>query len=595
MGNKLYTASEAFNEQDTHHRHRSEHDTLEDDAGPAEMIEEQVENLVMAEEAFSSRCERLFIAQGIQQSMQEKTICSAAYVTTLENYRPVLQALFQDLGLQRTFPSMEDFTNTYSASSAHQIATEGIKEFIKKVWEQIKEVFSIFFKKISLFVKRLVKANLQMEDYERYLDPMMAKLRVKTGGAKITDTKPFDSKLPMLLANEGMEEMSVEFLINHGVRKTEKLLKLSEQMGFQGIGKLNKPDGLPKLQTSLQAFIAKHKVVGNQPVTTLEQDATELYSLAMGLLTEIFPFEVKNPRDLPEAVYSSIYESFTHAQMGEGFQLRCLSEVDSGNDSLPREANVFFASSVAPEEDILVEGHLGSNTYVKGIIGPPETFANLQNMYDFYKNRVKKVQVSQADKNLDKINTDLTKIIATIQRELVPIVEKTTAAQSSKVTAENFGDLLASAIGKGHRLAELMSFVSSHHDNTRSFFDTQSHEAVVPMFDMRDTNSREFKNRAALLYSSLSRELPDFNYNIEAFCDYLKTLAGIGGESGMSQEELEKAKEIMNNLNRSLVRYFSRLQTTIRFLMSNIYAVYTELRYEWVRYIYMSAQRYTTI
>lgn len=588
MGSKLY-AGENLHEETAHYEKYDEQDALARIESPAEMIEEQTENLLLAEGAIKTGFERLFIAQGIQGSLSSKKVCSEAYMTTLENYRPVLSQMFDDLGLVRTFPSIESFVNQYSAESAHEIAVEGIGDFIKKVWEQVKEFFRTFFKKISLFLKRLVKANLELEDYERYLDPMMTKFRGKGGSVKPTDTKAFDSKLPMMLADEGMEEMSVEFLINHGVRKTEKLLKLAEQLGFQGVGRLNKPDGLSKLVLDLQGFIAKHKVIGKHSVEVLSQDAQNFYNTALALLVEIFPFEVQNPRDLPESVYTRVADSFTRDQMGEGFHIRCLSEVNSGRDSLPRDANIFFAAGGNSSSDIMIEGHLNSNSYVKGTIKPPETFANVQNLYEFYKNRVKKVQVAAADKNLDKINDDLVKLISMIQKELIPIIEETSTLRATQTTAKTFGKLLLTA-SRDRSLPDVLTAAVG--PEAVGFGVTHSNDMIMDLISFGASDTSLFHRKAEELFEQLEHDLTGYGSNIQKFCDTLKTMIDPSATNQFTQDELDTAKETLNELNRSLVRYFTRLQSTLRFLMSNVYAVYTELRYEWVRYIYLSAQRF---
>jgi hypothetical protein len=55
---------------------------------------------------------------------------------------------------------------------------------------------------------------------------------------------------------------------------------------------------------------------------------------------------------------------------------------------------------------------------------------------------------------------------------------------------------------------------------------------------------------------------------------------------------LQEAKEVVKDLSRILTNLLTNLQSILRFVMTSVYGVYTELRYEFVRYLYLSAQRY---
>jgi hypothetical protein len=102
--------------------------------------------------------------QGMQAHLSVQKPCSAAYFTSLESYSPIVRSLGEKLGV-RHMPSMEDFKNPHAAKDAHNFAMEGFREMISKAWEKIKSFFRDFFKKISVFVRRLIKANLDLESY----------------------------------------------------------------------------------------------------------------------------------------------------------------------------------------------------------------------------------------------------------------------------------------------------------------------------------------------------------------------------------------------------------------------------------------------
>ena len=49
----------------------------------------------------------------------------------------------------------------------------------------------------------------------------------------------------------------------------------------------------------------------------------------------------------------------------------------------------------------------------------------------------------------------------------------------------------------------------------------------------------------------------------------------------------------LQDLNNFLTHVFSKLQTIFRSFVSDIFAMYTEIRYEMVRYIYETCRRYS--
>lgn len=531
MGTKLWTASESMNEhEEAIHYEVCEKPPVPSEGStdfpqsPSETIEDADSSLEMTSQAIKTGFEQLSIVQSISDSLTSKKVCSEAYMTSLENYRPIMDQIIGQMGARRAIPSTEDFLNMHSAKSAHLIATEGLGEFMKKVWEKIKEFFTLFFKKAALYLKRMVKANLELENYEEYLEPMMAKLRSKGGSAKPTDLAAFDSKLPSLLADEGMEVMDTEYFMNYGVRKIDKLLTLMERVGFKGVGTLNDADGLSMLEAKIREFTVKHASITPQSLENLKGEAVMLQQSALGLLVSVFPHVVSDSKDLPEDIYSAIHDAFDRGQMGEGFVLRSLDVTNGGKDSLPKTANMFMAYS--SNGSSFVEGHIYQNTYVRQMLTPPANFSSLQNLYDFYKNRVKKIKVQTADKSLDKTNDLIMKLLKLAETDLTKMAERITVAPSSGNSVEQDSD---------------------------SLFDR---------------------------LAAASTGAPD-------------SVMDIRNESSPASTELVlEAKQVITDTSRMLANFFTRLQSILRFIMTSVYGVYTELRYEYVRYLYLSAQRY---
>ena len=597
MGMKLWSATEGEHEpsspipliEKTRDSSQAEVEVLE---SPLEMIEDANSSLEMASQAVKTGFEQLSIVQGIRGSLMGKKVCSEAYMTSLENYRPVLEQIIGQLGARRSIPSTEDFINTHRAQSAHLIATEGLGEFMKKTWEKIKEFFTLFFKKIALYFKRMVKASLELENYEEYLTPMMAKLRSKGGNAKPTDLAAFECKLPGLLADEGMEAMDAEYFMNYGVRKVDKLLSLMEHVGFKGVGRLNEADGLPMLNLKIRDFVTKHADIGRQPLETLKDEARELQYVALNLLTTIFPQVVSDPKDLPETVYTGIHDAFERGQMGEGFVLRSMEPVNGGRDSLPKDANLFMAHSA--NGSTYVEGHVGQNTYVRQMLAPPANFKSLQNLYDFYNNRIKKIKVQTADKSLDKTNDEIMKLLTLASKDLARLVDQASTMARSAVRTEDIAEMLIAAHKKGVTLNAISNTVFNDLFGERGaavvmdadYGETfQRFMQTVPADneEYRRTFTNAFADKLDALFRRYGRSLKDYADGIRA----------MGSEDGqMSQEDLSEAKQVITDVSRMLTNFFTRLQSVIRFIMTSVYGVYTELRYEYVRYLYLSAQRY---
>jgi hypothetical protein len=559
---------------------------------PAEVIEDADSSLQMASQAVKTGFEQLSIVQGISDSLDGKQVCSEAYMTSLENYRPIIEQIIGKLGARRSIPATEDFLNMHRAKSAHLIATEGLSDFLKKTWEKIKEFFTIFFKKIALYLKRMVKANLELENYEEYLEPMMAKLRAKGSSAKPTDLAAFDSKLPSMLADEGMAVMDTEYFLNYGVHKVENLLTLMERVGFKGVGKLNEVDGIPMLQLKIGEFVSKHMDIGTQPLETIKEDARELQYLAMSLLSTVFPNVVSDPKELPEDIYSGIHDAFDRGQMGEGFVLRSLEPLSGGRDNLPNSANLFMAH--AADGTSYVEGYIRKDVYVRQMLTPPSNFKSLQNLHDFYKNRIAKIKVQTADKSLDKTNEHIMKLLGMVSKDLTRMVERASTMRRSAVRTEDVAEMLIAATKSGTSLNEIITKVLNpmFGDRTMDVVMDEDYGDVWQRFqNTPPTDTEDYRLTFVNVYAPKLDAL--FRRHGRSLKDFADGIMQMGGELGqMSEDEMAEAKQVISDVNRMLTNFFTRLQSVLRFIMTNVYGVYTELRYEYARYLYLSAQRY---
>lgn len=559
---------------------------------PAEMVTDGQDSLTMAEDAAKTAFEQISIIQGIQDSLGSKSFCSDAYMTSLENYRPVVEQLMGNLGALRAIPSTEDFLSVHRAQVAHHIANESLGDFVKKTWEKVKEFFALFFKKMALYLKRMVKANLELEDYEKYLEPMMAKLRSGGNNTKPTDVSEFDSKLPMILADEGMEKMDAEYLMNYGVRKVDRLLTVMDRIGFKGVGKLNDNDGLPMLTEKVRAFATMHGGGTHHPLAKLKADAMELQQFALSVVTSSFEHLVNDPRELPEEVYQAIHDAFNHAQMGEGFAIRSLEPHNSGRDGLPKNANIFLAHSATGAA--LVSGHIGTNTYVRNLIAPPASFKSLQGMHDFYKSRIAKTKVQVADRTLDKTNDLIMKLLGVLSKDFSKMVDNVSAAAKNGASRD-LAELMVAASNRGMTATSIMNTVMNKFQDVDlssmvtdpDYGDVFQRFMQMPIQDndyYRRQVRQAFEEKLRTLMNNYGASLDQFNIWLEEELS--------GGAPSQSPQELQEAKEVIKDLSRILTNLLTNLQSILRFVMTSVYGVYTELRYEFVRYLYLSAQRY---
>lgn len=592
---KLWLASENEHEESVHYdayKNPQPGDEATDFIeSPAEMVVDGDESLGLVEEAAKTALEQIYIVQSIQDSLDAKKLCSGAYMTSLENYRPVIEQILGNLGARRAIPSTEDFLNHHRAQTSHLIATEGLGDFVKKTWEKIKEFFVLFFKKAALYLKRMVKANLELEDYEKYLDPMMIKLR-SGGDAKPTDLSTFDSKLPMLLADEGMEKMDAEYLMNYGVRKTERLLGLMDRIGFKGVGKLNDDDGLKLLTDKITNFVRTHGGDTFHPIDKLKGDANELQQMALSLVATTFEHTVTDPRELPEDVYQGIHDAFDRAQMGEGFVIRSLQPHNAGRDGLPKNANVFMAH--AANGSALVSGHIATNTYVRNQIAPPASFRALQNLHDFYKKTLIKTKVQNADRTLDKTNELVIKLINLLSRDFSKLVDHVSSAAKTQ-SRMDLAELMVQAGQRGMSTADVMNQVMNKFTNVNlgdMVTDSDYGDVFQRFMQTPIQDSESYRRLVRTAYEEKLRILMNnYGASLDQFNQWLQEAISEGGV-GPSAEELQEAKQVITDLSRVLTNLLTNLQSILRFVMTSVYGVYTELRYEFVRYLYLSAQRY---
>lgn len=575
---------------------------------PQDDIEDAVSGLELAQEASKTAFERLEIVGDIRSSLQRQNVCSAPYMSSLENYKPVLAQIMGNLRVNRSIPATEDFVNVRRAQSAHSIAMEGLGDFIRKAWEKIKEFFRLFFKKVMVFLKRLVKANLDLESYEKYLGSMMTKLKHNSSKAHPTDVKPFTSKLPVLLADEGMESMDAEYLMQYGTRKIERMVGLVNRFSGKGIGRFNESDGLPRLYAKIQEFIKANNNPTGQSIDTLTAQSNELRDLAAALLQTGFEHKVNHANELPDEVYSRMHDAFDRSADGE-IDLFCLHPNNATKNSLPKDVNMFLAIAKATKSTV-VTGHVYDNIYVRQTINPPSTFNGLQQLYDYYKTTVSKVNVRNMDNAIDKTNDHVIKILNLMSKDFSALMDKIDTMRSGAVPSNDLAGALIwskKTLIENNRNTNISIFLDSAINSFEPQKDDESLDKhrrdilhVVTDFNIGPyVNGKQHKAGfiSSDLLSSFELYLSEVrgikvSQLVAKIQEDVRAMLGQSGTSVINDEELEKRREIIKDLNRVMTNLLNNLQSVVRLTIQSIHAVYTEIRYEYVRYLYMSAQRY---
>lgn len=214
-------------------------------------IEDAEDSFNVAIEGIKTLQNQFNLITNIRTSLESKKLASVDYFISIENLTPVMKSIANNLGVKYKVPSLEDFKNPYSIETCHQIAMEGFVDFMRKIWEKIKEFLISLLKKIQLFFNRLTNADLQLEQYEEYVDKMMT--NIKSNKYVLSNNKAvIESKLPSMLGKDGMERMDTDYLINYGIRKLDNLSNI-----LMGIT-IELPNIIKNMSNQLEVIIRKH-------------------------------------------------------------------------------------------------------------------------------------------------------------------------------------------------------------------------------------------------------------------------------------------------------------------------------------------------
>lgn len=509
---------------------------------PDQVIETKIENsdipniaefhegaIQVAVEAISKASNDMFIVSQLKASLESKKLSSVEYFTSIENYNLCMKSISNNLGVSIKIPSMEDFKNPYGIKASHQFVMEGFVEFMRSIWEKIKSFFKDFFKKLMLFFKRLVNANLEMEEYEQYIEGLMRK--VKQSNKKDVEKITIDSKLPSLISDFSMQSMTTDYLFSKGKDKIENIGRLITYISEKCL-----PDLENDLKVNIREVSEKFKK-GYRPLPEEARDVTSNFrhEFIDALTKNVFNHTLQL-ESLPEQVSSEVMNNFDREQLKDGNATfySLMNDRDS-EESLPNNFNMYFVNSNydtgvdednIPTSKLLIISNINKNTHIENSMYTITNRDNLLKFYDFYKKFSKSF-------NIDRINNKMKNFDNTISNILKSIDEP------FKVVMENV-DFSPEDIPEGARIVPRPTDGSS-------IWAEQLHQSKL------SNNNQEYDSESKL---------------------HIK-----------SRKELEY-------FNRFMMNYMHCIQSFLKDFSLNIAATGQECRYEMIKLLYKSAAQF---
>ena len=548
----------------------------------SELLVEGAADLALGIDATQMAVERFEMLSGMQEHMQEQKLCSGSYMASMESYSPVVQAFGARMGV-KTLPALEDFANPYAAKVCHSVAMEGFKEWISKAWEKIKSFFRDFFKKIDQFLKRIVKANLELETYEKHCEHLIAKLNAHS--AKLPDPRAkLSSQLPRLLANRGDTEVSPDFILNDGRRKINNFLKVTEDLIKVNTG-MAMATRLKEFYDGFKGFVDRNKSATPDSADQLEVAINSLKDKGHLLISGIFPNRVSEHNKLPPKAYEAIASHYSGAEMSSSeFFVYSLAEVNDPYKELPQGTNMVLAYH--GKDNFYISVARDDPAQVANYIEPIASLNNLTTFYKDYKSTLGKLNLSTLAKASDQVSDEVDKILNLLQRDFGGVVEKAKGLSLGK-DVESLIALITflkqkDALKDRDSLAEFIS--PEAFNNNRQEID----DAII-FVDSIYVALISVPNPDLKTLIEKAKTDPNVQKGVALAIDGLK----LKYESILSSETDEARKKLLVDFNKYLTNLFTRLQSLYRTLMTDFYGSLTTVRYEVIKYIYDSAKLYT--
>lgn len=380
-----------------------------------DIVEFHEDAIQVAVEGVSKATNELYILQEVKASLESKKLSSVEYFTSVENYSLYMKSVANNLGIKSRIPSMEDFKNPYGIETSHKIAIEGFSEFIRSVWEKIKSFFKDFFKRIMLFFKRLVNANLQMEEYEMYIEDLIHKVK-KSDKSSVEQIK-VDSKLPALLATPDVEVMKTDYLLTKGKQKMDNLTDFTNKL----YGEVDK--GLMRdFEATLNGLKAglESKAIQSDDIDNIRNNFVDMFK-------KIFTINLEF-RALPDDVQGDVMSMFSTAELNQSQFYSFIPDRDA-NAALPKNFNIYHVAAdvqldqTTRTSKLFICSNTERNNITENKLETISSRENLLRLYDFYNKFSKEIKIEKMDRMIQEFDKRIDKAFSVIRNSFTAALE----------------------------------------------------------------------------------------------------------------------------------------------------------------------------
>ena len=494
-----------------------------------DIVEFHEDAIQVAVEGVSKAANELYILQEVKASLESKKLSSVEYFTSVENYSLYMKSVANNLGIKSKIPSMEDFKNPYGVETSHRIAMEGFSEFIRSVWEKIKSFFKDFFKRIMLFFKRLTNANLQMEEYEMYIEDLMH--NVKKSNKSSAEQIKVDSKLPALLATPDVEVMKTDYLLTKGRQKMGNLTQFIEKL----YGEVDK--GLMKdFELNLNGLKdgVRTKAIQAADIDNIRHNFVEMFR-------KIFAIHI-DYRALPDEVQSDVMSMFSTAELNASNFYSIIPDRDT-DATLPKNFNIYHAAAevqideTARTSKLFICSNVERNNITENKLETISSRENLLRLYDFYKKFSKEIKIEKMGRQLQDLDKQIEDAFKVIKNTFSVALE---AVNSSR-------------------------YEGAYH-NVKDAADVESDDA------RKLADDTEFSSVNQTASASAAGPAPV--------------------EDGKKHIFSKEIREKLNDLSKFLTNLMNVIQVLLKDMSVGLLGTYQEVRYEMIKYLYKSCRQF---
>lgn len=511
------------------------------------------------------------------------------YLVTLEAYQPLLIQLKQNLGSTAPIPSLESYTNEYTAKSSREVALESVKDVFKRIWETIRKFFAAFFKKVNEFVKRLMNANLEIDTYEKYVPDLLKKIRDKK--LTLLDTKAeVDSKLNDLLAPEGIDKLNAVWVVNNTPPIINSILTTHIYLFAKGLPEMDK---LFKAITGKLEELSSVKDMTDDMQATLKVQAVkdDLINLIRQVVISLCPNQIE-PKDLSDEAYDALATLSTSSNLKD-LTLYSLSDNKNNYTRLPKDFNLIIGAS--PEDKIYaVSSKDTDNTKSTAIEALPDLVA-LDRVYEQYKRLTKDFDIKKLTKQFDTTNQEVNVLLNKTARTLETMNDflykgltkkVSTGIDVDKLDHDGKSDILSACV----RLEEIYEDLGRSNEVDRSLIQF----ALIPTGDATTENILRciaIIERYYVEESDAQKRVRERNEH-NLFGRAVEAYRGTAGSRSISPDALAGIREEVANIERMCVNLAQNIQIALSSVQVGYPKLVTELRYSLLKYVYDSARKF---